>query len=64
MTLRKFQIYRYEPDGDAKPRLQTCGRTHGSERMLLDALMKCKAIDPSLSFWRSCRDDMMIQRAF
>ena len=28
----------------------------GSERMLLDALMKLKAIDPSLSFRRSCRE--------
>jgi succinate dehydrogenase / fumarate reductase iron-sulfur subunit len=28
----------------------------GSERMLLDALMKLKALDPSLSFRRSCRE--------
>jgi hypothetical protein len=24
MTLRTFQIYRYDPDKDAKPRMQTC----------------------------------------
>src|SRR6188768_1980035 len=40
--LRTFQIYRYDPDSGA--------------RMLLDALMKLKAIDPSLSFRRSCRE--------
>ena len=28
----------------------------GSERMLLDALMKLKAVDPTLSFRRSCRE--------
>jgi succinate dehydrogenase / fumarate reductase iron-sulfur subunit len=28
----------------------------GNERMLLDALMKLKAVDPTLSFSRSCRE--------
>ena len=57
MTKRTFQIYRYDPDTDAKPRMQTLEvELDGSERMLLDALMKLKAVDPSLSFRRSCRE--------
>ena len=57
MSLRTFQIYRYDPDTDAKPRMQTLQvELDGSERMLLDALMKLKAQDPSLSFRRSCRE--------
>ncbi|HMC14114.1 MAG TPA: 2Fe-2S iron-sulfur cluster-binding protein, partial [Albitalea sp.] len=57
MTKRVFQIYRYDPDTDAKPRMQTIEvELDGSERMLLDALMKLKAVDPSLSFRRSCRE--------
>ena len=57
MTKRTFQIYRYDPDTDAKPRMQTLEvELDGSERMLLDALMKLKAVDPTLSFRRSCRE--------
>jgi succinate dehydrogenase / fumarate reductase, iron-sulfur subunit len=57
MTLRTFQIYRYDPDTDAKPRMQTIQvELDGQERMLLDALMKLKAVDPTLSFRRSCRE--------
>ena len=57
MTLRTFQIYRYDPDTDTKPRMQTLQvELDGSERMLLDALMKLKAVDPTLSFRRSCRE--------
>ena len=57
MTLRTFQIYRYDPDKDAKPYMQTLQvELDGSERMLLDALMKLKKVDPSLSFRRSCRE--------
>lgn len=52
-----FHIYRYDPDVDAKPRMQTFELEVGdSERMLLDVLMKLKAIDSSLSFRRSCRE--------
>ena len=59
--MHRFQIYRYDPDMDpatgARPRMQTIETEIGdSERMLLDALMKLKAIDPSLSFRRSCRE--------
>ncbi len=57
MTKRSFQIYRYDPDKDAKPRMQTLQvELDGSERMLLDALLKLKAVDPTLSFRRSCRE--------
>lgn len=51
-------VYRYEPDTDGSPRLDTyqinyddCGP------MLLDALIKIKnVIDPTLTFRRSCRE--------
>ena len=57
MTKRSFQIYRYDPEKDAKPRMQTLQvELDGSERMLLDALLKLKAVDPTLSFRRSCRE--------
>ncbi|MEK4031881.1 succinate dehydrogenase iron-sulfur subunit [Methylocystis sp. IM3] len=53
-----FQIYRYDPDSGAGPRLDTyyvdrddCGP------MVLDALIKIKnEIDPTLTFRRSCRE--------
>ncbi len=55
--MHRFQIYRYDPDGDTAPRMQTIETEIGDgERMLLDALIKLKAIDPSLSFRRSCRE--------
>jgi succinate dehydrogenase / fumarate reductase iron-sulfur subunit len=57
MQKRTFQIYRYDPDKDAKPYMQTIEiELDGHERMLLDALMKLKAQDPTLSFRRSCRE--------
>jgi len=57
MAKRTFQIYRYDPDTDAKPRMQTLEvELDGSERMLLDALIKLKEVDPTLSFRRSCRE--------
>ncbi len=57
MTKRSFQIYRYDPEKDAKPTMQTLQvELDGSERMLLDALLKLKAVDPTLSFRRSCRE--------
>ena len=55
--LRTFKIYRYDPDKDSKPYMQTIAvELDGSERMLLDALVKIKAQDPTLSFRRSCRE--------
>ncbi|MCA3186807.1 MAG: succinate dehydrogenase iron-sulfur subunit, partial [Cupriavidus sp.] len=52
---RIFEVYRYDPDKDAAPRMQTYEvELDGHERMLLDALVKLKSVDPSLSFRRSC----------
>ena len=55
---KDFKIYRYDPDADANPRVDTyrvdlenCGP------MVLDALIKIKnEIDPTLTFRRSCRE--------
>ncbi len=53
----KLSIYRYDPDKDEKPRMQDyeVKLDHG-DRMLLDALVKAKVQDDSLSFRRSCRE--------
>jgi len=56
--LKEFQIYRWNPEGDQNPQLDTyevdmehCGP------MVLDALIKIKGeIDPTLTFRRSCRE--------
>ena len=53
----RFSIYRYNPETDKKPRMQSyeldddCGAV-----MLLDALVLIKREDDSLSFRRSCRE--------
>ena len=57
-NVRKFQIYRWNPDDGQNPRVDTyfvdmdsCGP------MVLDALIKIKnEIDPTLTFRRSCRE--------
>jgi succinate dehydrogenase / fumarate reductase iron-sulfur subunit len=55
--MRRFHIYRYDPERDAPPRLESYDvEARDGERMLLDALMRLKAIDPTLSFRRSCRE--------
>jgi len=55
--MRTFHIYRYDPDLDAKPRMQVIEvEVDPGDRMLLDVLTRLKAIDPSLSFRRSCRE--------
>lgn len=57
MTRRTFSIYRFDPDVDSSPAMQAIEvELDGTERMLLDALMKLKAQDPTLSFRRSCRE--------
>ena len=57
MQKRTFQIYRYDPDKDEKPTMQTFElELEGHERMLLDALIKLKAQDPTIAFRRSCRE--------
>ncbi len=57
-NVRVFKVYRWNPDDDRNPRLDTyhvdlddCGP------MVLDALIKIKnEIDPTLTFRRSCRE--------
>ena len=52
-----FHLYRYDPDTSDKPRMQTIELEVGDkDRMLLDTLMRLKAVDPTLSFRRSCRE--------
>ena len=56
--IKVFDIYRYDPDSDESPRLDTfsvdlddCGQ------MVLDALIWIKnKVDPTLTFRRSCRE--------
>jgi len=54
----RFQIYRYDPDRDVRPHMQSFEvRLQPTDRMLLDGLMRIKAdYDDSLSFRRSCRE--------
>ena len=57
-NLKKFSIYRWDPDTGARPKMQDymidmdeCGP------MVLDALIKVKnELDPTLTFRRSCRE--------
>ncbi len=57
-NLKEFKIYRFNPDDEANPRIDTyfvdmdnCGP------MVLDVLIKIKnEIDPTLTFRRSCRE--------
>lgn len=54
---RIFEVYRYNPDTDKAPYMQTYTlELDGSERMLLDAMIKLKKQDETLSFRRSCRE--------
>ncbi|MGD2138393.1 MAG: succinate dehydrogenase iron-sulfur subunit [Gammaproteobacteria bacterium] len=53
----KFSIYRYNPERDARPRMQAMELDDAGLRpdmMLLDALLMLKAQDETLSFRRSC----------
>lgn len=53
----KFSIYRYNPDVDAKPYMQDYDvELEPSDKKLLDALMRLRTVDDSLSFRRSCRE--------
>ncbi len=64
--IRKFKIYRWDPDTDDLPRVDTyevdldrCGP------MVLDALIKIKnEMDPTLTFRRSCREGVCGSCAF
>jgi succinate dehydrogenase / fumarate reductase iron-sulfur subunit len=54
----KFEIYRYDPDKDARPYMQKLEVKLGpNDKMLLDALMRIKSdFDDSVSYRRSCRE--------
>ena len=53
----RFQIYRYNPDVDAKPHMQYYDvAMEPTDRMLLDALVRLKIEDDTFSFRRSCRE--------
>ena len=55
--MRVFNIFRYDPDKDVAPRMQRYQiDVHPGDRMLLDVLIRLKAMDPTLSFRRSCRE--------
>jgi succinate dehydrogenase / fumarate reductase iron-sulfur subunit len=52
----RLSIYRYVPDTDQRPRMQDVELPLRGERMLLDVLESVKALDPSFSYRRSCRE--------
>ncbi len=52
----KFSIYRFDPDIDSAPRMQNYEVDTEDCVMVLDALMKLKEQDPTLTFRRSCRE--------
>jgi succinate dehydrogenase / fumarate reductase, iron-sulfur subunit len=53
----RFSIYRFNPDVDKAARMQEYDvAVEESDRMLLDALIRIKAADDTLSFRRSCRE--------
>jgi len=53
----RFRIQRYDPDKDARPYFQDYDLPMGqSDRMLLDALVRIKSVDDTLSLRRSCRE--------
>jgi succinate dehydrogenase / fumarate reductase iron-sulfur subunit len=57
MRTYHFKIYRYDPDKDAKPYMQVISvECDPMDKKLLDAMVKLKAKDDSLSFRRSCRE--------
>ncbi len=51
----KLSIYRYDPDKDDKPYMQDYEiELEPTDKMLLDALIRIKSVDDSLSLRRSC----------
>jgi len=53
----KFSIYRYDPDKDSKPYMKDYQvELEPTDKMLLDALLRIKSMDDSLSLRRSCRE--------
>ncbi len=53
----KFKVYRYNPEKDAKPYMQDFDvELKSSDRMLLDAILRLKEQDDTLSLRKSCRE--------
>src|SRR6266705_5537997 len=53
----RFRIFRYDPDKDEKPAMRDYDvRLDPHDRMLLDALVRIKEQDDTLSLRRSCRE--------
>ena len=53
----KFRVYRYDPESDAAPYVEDYDvALESTDRMLLDALIRLKAVDDTFSFRRSCRE--------
>ena len=56
---RTIEIFRYDPDKDAAPRMQTYQiELLDSDRMLLDVLVRLKKMHEPISFRRSCREGL------
>lgn len=54
---RTIEIYRYDPDKDQAPYMQSYTiELLESDRMLLDVLLRLKKSDESITFRRSCRE--------
>lgn len=50
-------LYRYHPEHDAAPRLETCEvEERFRQAMVLDVLEHLKHLDPTLAYRRSCRE--------
>ncbi len=57
MSTLRFRIYRYNPDTDAKPYMQDYELSmEAGDAKLLDALLRIKEQDDSLSLRKSCRE--------
>ena len=54
----QVSIYRYDPDADENPRMETVDvdLPEGRDLMVLDVLELAKAVDPSITYRRSCRE--------
>ncbi len=53
----RVSIYRYDPERDANPYMKDYDvPIDAADRMLLDVLVKVKAMDDSFAFRRSCRE--------
>ena len=54
----QIDLYRYDPDKDARPRMEslTLETPEGRDLMVLDVLELLKERDPSIAYRRSCRE--------